>query len=185
MHPQLERIADEYRSAERRLHDLARSVPVDRWNERSDQERWSIAECVAHLNLTSTAYLPLLADGVARARVLGVPAPTRYRRDPVGWLLWRIMGPPVRVPLKTTARFVPTGDVAPAVLIEAFARLQAAQLDLLAQADGLPLTQVRVTSPFNPRVRYNLYACFMILPRHQHRHLWQAERVWREQRGPA
>jgi len=28
-------------------------------------------------------------------------------------------------------------------------------------------------------VRYNLYACFTILPRHQHRHLWQAERVWR------
>jgi hypothetical protein len=27
-------------------------------------------------------------------------------------------------------------------------------------------------------VRYNLYSCFTILPRHQHRHLWQAERVW-------
>jgi len=40
------------------------------------------------------------------------------------------------------------------------------------------LSQVRVTSPFNARVRYNLYACFTILPRHQHRHLWQAERVW-------
>jgi len=39
---------------------------------------------------------------------------------------------------------------------------------------------VRVTSPFNARVRYNLYACFTILPRHQHRHLWQAERVWGE-----
>jgi hypothetical protein len=50
-----------------------------------------------------------------------------------------------------------------------------------AQADGLPLTAVRVTSPFNPRARHNLYACFTILPRHQHRHLWQAERVWPEQ----
>src|SRR5256885_15849937 len=58
-----------------------------------------------------------------------------------------------------------------------FDRLQAAQLDCLAQADGLPLSQVRVTSPFNASVRYNLYACFTILPRHQHRHLWQAERV--------
>jgi len=27
-------------------------------------------------------------------------------------------------------------------------------------------------------VRYNLFACFTILPLHQHRHLWQAERVW-------
>ncbi len=25
---------------------------------------------------------------------------------------------------------------------------------------------------------YNLFACLTILPRHQHRHLWQAEQAW-------
>ena len=35
-----------------------------------------------------------------------------------------------------------------------------------------------MTSPFNARMRYNLYAGFSTLPRHQHRHLQQAERVW-------
>ena len=104
--------------------------------------------------------------------------PGRYRRDPIGWLLWATMGPPVRVRLKTIARFLPSSLAAPALLVQEFDRLQAAQLDCLAQADGLPLAHVRVTSPFNARVRYNLYACFTILPRHQHRHLWQAERVW-------
>src|SRR6059036_233691 len=180
MHPQLQLIADEYRGAERRLHDLVRAIPSERWGRRADPTRWSVAECVAHLNLTSTAYLPLLREAIARARTLGVAAPGRYRRDPVGWLLWRTMGPPVRVRLKTLARFLPSGAVAPAVLVAEFERLQRAQLDLLAQADGLPLSQVRVTSPFNARVRYNLYACFTILPRHQHRHLWQAEQVWGE-----
>ena len=43
--------------------------------------------------------------------------------------------------------------------------------------DGRPIDRVKVTSPFNPRLRYNLYACLTILPRHQERHLWQAERV--------
>src|SRR3989442_9587074 len=84
------------------------------------------------------------------------------------------MGPPVRVRLKTIARFLPASLAAPELLVQEFDRLQAVQLDCLAQADGLPLSQVRVTSPFNARVRYNLYSCFTILPRHQHRHLWQA-----------
>jgi hypothetical protein len=88
------------------------------------------------------------------------------------------MGPPVRVRLKTIARFLPQSAAAPAVLVEEFDRLQTAQLDCLAQGDGLPLSHVRIKSPFNARLRYNLYACFTILPRHQHRHLWQAERVW-------
>jgi len=88
------------------------------------------------------------------------------------------MGPPVRFRIKTIARFLPASLAAPELLVQEFDRLQAAQLDCLAQADGLPLSQVRVTSPFNARVPYNLYACFTILPRYQQRHLWQAERVW-------
>ena len=178
MHPQLQLVAEEYQSAQRRLHDLVRAIPAERWGRRADPARWSVAECVTHLNLTSQTYLPLLRDAVARARTLEQRPTGRYRRDPVGWLLWATMGPPVRVRLKTIARFLPSRVAVPATLVEEFDRLQAAQLDCLAAADGLPLSRVRVTSPFNARVKYNLYACFTILPRHQHRHLWQAERVW-------
>jgi hypothetical protein len=43
------------------------------------------------------------------------------------------------------------------------------------EAEGLPLHRVKIVSPFNARVRYNLFSALSILPRHQHRHLWQAE----------
>jgi len=178
MHPQLQLVADEYRNAQARLHELVRTVPVEQWGRRAVPARWSVAECVAHLNLTSLAYVPLLSHAVSRARMLERRPAGRYRRDPIGWLLWATMGPPVRVRLKTIARFLPASLAAPGLLVQEFDRLQAAQLDLLTQADGLPITQVRVTSPFSAHVRYNLYSCFRILPRHQHRHLWQAERVW-------
>src|SRR5947208_13643555 len=55
MHPQLQPIADEYRSAQARLHELVRAVPAEQWPRRHDPARWSVAECVAHLNLTSMA----------------------------------------------------------------------------------------------------------------------------------
>src|SRR5207249_10093879 len=137
MHQQLQLVADEYRSAQARLHDLVRVVPDERWGRRSDPGRWSVAECVAHLNLTSMAYLPLLQHGVSRARTLERRPPGRYRRDPIGRLLRATMGPPGRVRLKTIARFLPSSLAAPALLVQEFDRLQAAQLDCLARAAGL------------------------------------------------
>jgi hypothetical protein len=179
MHPQLQALADEFEAARDRLHDLRRSIPdLDRWTLRRDPARWSMAECLAHLNLTSLAYGPIVRDGLAEAKRLGRPAPKRLRRDLPGWLLWKTMGPPVRFRVKTTAAFVPSGADPPEKLVADFERLQNEQLEYVRSADGLAIGEVKVASPFNPRLRYNLYSCLSILPRHQHRHLWQAEQVW-------
>jgi DinB superfamily len=178
MHPQLEALVGEFGSASERLHALVATVPAERWGQRPEPDRWSIGECVAHLNLTAEAYLPLLEQAVREARRIGGPPPRRYWRDPVGWLLWRMAGPPVRHRTRTAASFIPSGQSPAATLVTTFDRLQAEQVRWVKAADGLPLGQVRVTSPFDARVRYNLYSCLTILPRHEHRHLWQAEQVW-------
>jgi hypothetical protein len=62
--------------------------------------------------------------------------------------------------------------------VATFDHLQGEQVRRVEAADGLPLSKVWITSPFNARVRYNLYACLTVLARHEHRHLWQAEQVW-------
>src|SRR5207249_11597756 len=125
MHQQLQLVADEYRSAQARLHDLVRVVPEERWGRRSDPGRWSVAECVAHLNLTSMAYLPLLQHAVSRARMLEPRPASRYRRDPIGWLWWATMAPPVRVRLKIIARYLPSCLAAPPLPVRECDRLQA------------------------------------------------------------
>jgi hypothetical protein len=180
MHPQLEQIADEFHFATARLHALVRVVPAERWPERRDPARWSVAECVAHLNLTGAAYVSILREAIDRGKAVGGPQLTgRYRRDFMGWLLWKSMPPPVRIKTKTTAPFVPQSTAPVAELEAEFVRLQDAQLALLEEADGLPLGDIKVQSPFNEKVKYNLYSCLTILPPHQHRHLWQAEQIWR------
>jgi hypothetical protein len=178
MHRQLQAVVDEFASAERRLDALLQDLPADRWARRSDPARWSVAECIAHLNMTSQAFLPRLREAVARARALQRPAPARYRRDPMGWLLWKIMPPPVRMRVKTTAAFVPGANLPRDEVVAEFRRLQADQIACVRDADGLPISEVRVPSPFRETVTYNVFSALTILPRHQHRHLWQAEQVW-------
>ena len=101
MHPQLQAVIDELGTAQARLHALATVTPPTVWSRLPDPTRWSIAECVAHLNLTSAAFVPLLRQALAGPAESTVTK--RYRRDPMGWLLWWTMGPPVRLRLKTAA----------------------------------------------------------------------------------
>jgi hypothetical protein len=179
MHPQLQKVSHEFRTAQGRLHRLVSNVPEPRWHIRPDPARWSMAECVEHLNLTAQAYLPLLRAALESGRATGVRAGTsrRYRRDPVGWVMWRMAGPPVRHRTKTASAFIPSSHRAVAELIAEFDRLQDAQIRCVADAQGLPLGRLWIRSPFNSRIRYNVYSCLTILPRHQQRHLWQAEQV--------
>jgi hypothetical protein len=177
MHPQLHALATEFQQAEDRLRRLAERVPEELWGRRPAPERWGVGECVAHLNLTARAFLPLLDAALEEARSRGGGAPGRYRHDLIGWLLWRASGASGRFRSRTAAAFVPSGSDSPAELRAEFERLQAEQCARVRAADGLPIQKVRIASPFDARVRYNTYSALAILARHQHRHLWQAEQV--------
>lgn len=183
MHIQLQSVVNEFRDASERLQRLVLDASGELWSQRLQADRWSVAECVAHLILTGKAYIPLLERAIDEGRERGRGARRRYRRDPMGWLLWRTMGPPVRFRVRTSAPFIPTATAPATELVGEFERLQAAQIACVEAADGLRLERLWIQSPFNPRGKYNLYAALSILPRHQHRHLWQAEEVLRSHSG--
>ena len=179
MHPQLDEIVSEFNSASTRLRALNATLAPGAWARRPAPESWSPGECVAHLNLTAIGMLPLLRTGLDDARRIGRPAARHYRRDLVGWLLWRTISSHGRFKAKTIPAFVPSSDRREEIMAE-FDRLQAEQIAIAREADGLPIDRVKMTSPFNAQVRYNIFAALSILPRHQHRHLWQAEQAIRE-----
>ena len=78
MHPQLQLVVAEFAAAQERLHRLAAAVPDEWWAVRPAPARWSIGECVAHLDLTAEAYLPLIRRGIAEGRALGRAPAARF-----------------------------------------------------------------------------------------------------------
>jgi hypothetical protein len=175
---QLEAVVGELQAARRRLHTLRDTLTCDAWQRRPEAGRWSGAECVAHLNLTSRALVPLIQAGVREARDRALPA-SRYRRDPIGWLIWKAIAPSGGVRTKTPEAFVPSAEARLESITEEFEQLQSEIIACVRSADGLPIDRVKVVSPFDPRVRYNLYSALTMVPRHQHRHLGQAEHAAR------
>ena len=174
LHPQLAAIDAELRATTARARQLVDAVDEAAFHARPDTDRWSIAECLAHLNLTSEAYLPLIDEVVTSGRG---PAPQRFRRDWMGWLLGRMAEPPVRARVKTTAPFVPRSTGSKQQVLTEYEALQEKLAAALRSADGFDLGRLRIVSPFKARFRYNLYSAFRIIPAHQRRHLRQGERV--------
>lgn len=183
MNDQLQDIIDDFKRAQERMHALSRRVPDNEWSVRPEPGRWSVSENVEHLNMFSEVYIPLLTGHLDEARTLAA-APgfkrlderSRYRRGFVGSMLWRMMPPPVRFSKSPAIpAFVPNALAPPAQIRGRFDRLQDQLIGMVGACDGLPVDRVLMASPVNERIRYNLFAALGILPRHQHRHLWQAE----------
>ena len=177
MHVQLNAIVDDLQSAEERFQVLHRWVPRDCWSVRPAPGRWSAAECLTHLNLTSQAILPLLHAGLREAATDPHPRASRYRRGVVGWAVWTLIAPSNGLRTRTLPAFVPAGDESPESVVADFTRLQSEIIACVRAADGLPIDRVMLRSPFDGRVRCNLYAALTLVPRHQHRHALQAERA--------
>ena len=180
MQKQLAALVASLESAQGKLRSLADKVSDNNWSKKPEPQRWSAADCVEHLNMTSRAYVPLLREAVNRARLMNAPPTDSYHTDFAGRVMAFMMRPLKHIgkfkigKVKTTGPFTPRGGQSREQLLSDFVRLQSELISLIRSADGLPIDQVKVQSPFG-RMRYNAYSALEIVAQHEHRHLQQAE----------
>jgi hypothetical protein len=185
MQEQLAEIVQSLESAQSHLRRFTDKLQESDWNRKPAANEWSAAECVEHLNLTSRAYIPLLRDAVAEAGEVRHPPTTHYHHDALGWFLSKMFAPlrhlgKLRlVRVKTTPAFEPKPGRSRTEILSDFVRLQAELISLVRSADGLPIDDVKIVSPFGGRMKYSAYSALVIVSRHQHRHLEQAEEAAR------
>ena len=153
------------------------------WNRRPVASEWSVAECVAHLVLTSAAMVPRLRAAIADAPALAPGDARAYRGTLVGRLLASLVGP-VRIfagvklgRVDTTPSFVPGSVAERATVRVEFLRWLEEEQRLVQEAEGRAIDRVRIESPFRAGTLYDGYSGLLILPRHEMRHLVQAQRA--------
>jgi hypothetical protein len=158
---------------------LVEDLTVDQMRLRPDLDRWSVADCLVHLNLCSEASVPLIATACQEAREKQVLGAGPFKIDRFGRLLKWTLQPPARIKVRTSQRFEPDMIGLPEEILPRFLILQKELQVAIARAEGLDLNKVIVISPFSKRLKYNLFSCFVLIVTHQLRHLWQAENVKR------
>jgi hypothetical protein len=151
------------------------------FNWRPGEGRWSIAECLVHLNKSVAATLPAfdraIADGRAKGRTAKGVGPSRY-----SWFSrWMIgsMEPPPKRRMKTFRIFaVPVGGThALTRVLPEFLAMRDQLAERVRRADGLDLTGNRTVSPVTRLLRMPLGAYLQFVIAHDRRHLWQARQV--------
>lgn len=175
--PQRSAVRDELEAATARARRLIEGHDPAALRRIPGAGGWSALQCIAHLNLTTENYLPLLARALGDA-----PPASGTRRVGSGLmprlLLWSLE-PPYRLRFKTQPAFEPSLEDDPNAVLASFERLQGELLLTLGRFDGRALDRAPIASPFNGRLKYNALAALRILAAHERRHLWQAERAAR------
>ncbi|MCB9892838.1 MAG: DinB family protein [Planctomycetes bacterium] len=169
-----------YEDALKRMEALVAGLTAEQANFKPAPKKWSIGECLAHVNISNRLYAAKLEAAIAKARDKGLTGAPPYGR---GKFLGRFILNNLRqgaaapkVPAPGT--FKPTTSTHDLQQLTAEFRQHLTSLCRVAeQADGLALGRIKFATPVAPIGRVTAAQAFEMMNLHTHRHLGQAERV--------
>lgn len=145
---------------------------------RPEPNRWSISECLVHLNVTASLYVSAIDRALPAAR----PAPSPDdlpRRGLLGRWMLNTLEPPIKRRFKAPGAFVPDNGKPLDEVVPEFIRWQDQVQERLLASQGIDLWRTKVRSPAVPLLKFSLGETFAIIAAHERRHLAQAEAVKR------
>lgn len=163
------------RRATAAYEQVLRGISLPRLYFKPEARAWSAAQLLDHLLVANAGYLPQLRDALATLRGEGKRATGPF---PVGFLaraFVKAVSPGTRS-MSAPAAYRPT-DTPTDDLPRRFLEQQGEIERLLVEADGLDLRALKVTSPANRMVRLRLGEAFLVIVRHEERHLLQLQRI--------
>ncbi|MCW5977218.1 MAG: DinB family protein [Bryobacteraceae bacterium] len=163
---------------------LAEGLTREQLNWSPGPGRWSVAQCLDHLNAINAASASLLERAVAEGRRKAMLKDGPYAYGFLSRWFLKTMEPPVTRRVGAPRKFRPAAERSVDEVLPPFLSLHERIEDLVRQADGLDLVRIKVPSPVTSLIRYSLGMAFWLLTAHDRRHLWQARQVLQDRRFP-
>ena len=166
----------------RTAEEVTRDLSPQQFNWRSQPGRWSIAQCLGHLNILNVLDLAPIEALIQDARARGVTAqgPFKY-----GYLSRKIAASqdlPVKSRFKAPRKFVAPPDMDLPGTVAEYRRINREIRRLVLASDGLDWSRLKIgmsamPAPVRALFKMPLGARFTLLMNHDRRHLWQAGQV--------
>jgi len=160
-----------------------RPLTDDQLNRRPGPGKWSVGQCLEHLNIVGGLYLPTITRKLKQAQARNTRPAAIVKHGLIGRKMAEAMRtPPSEKAMKSPQQYAPSGARLPRTVVEVFGR----QLDelegLLEQARCVNANAIRIPNPIIPLLWPRLPDVVELLVEHAKRHVAQAERVL-ESRG--
>lgn len=169
----------EFEAIELDADDLVSALSDEQFNWAPAAGRWSIGQCLAHLNAADAVYMQSIEHGVTAARCAG-----HVRRAPIASSLFgrtflRVLEPPARLHFPAPPQIAPPTDRrSKAEIWPEFVRTHGHIRAAIAGMGDVDLNRARFVNPFVGRlVQVRVGTALRIMAGHDRRHVWQARTV--------
>ena len=161
----------------RRAKELVAGLTLEQLTRRPDPAKWSIAECLSHLNTTAAIYQPFIDAAIRNGREAKIFGTGPFNRGGLGRLLIWNAEPPPKFRMRAPKKILPPSSITnPAKVVVEFMHIQDEWERQVRESEGLNLQKIKCGSPFPlPRLRLAVPVPWMLT--HERRHLLQAEKV--------
>lgn len=184
-HPHLQRCLTEAQGLLAQVRSLGETYTPAQLAWKPEPPVWNMLECVDHLVVVDGMYFPKIQAAIDEASATSSDSHRPFKPSLLGRLFYRFVKPNPTFKVKTPRPFDPDPALTDTAVIDRFAAHQDTMMDLIRQADGLPLRTVKFPSPLSSLLRFSLGDGFWFLLAHQQRHLQQAERLAQHADFPA
>jgi hypothetical protein len=161
-----------------RTEQLVNGLSPEQLTRRPDPGKWSIAECLIHLNLTATSMQKAIGSAIQQGKTNKIVGQGPFKAGALGRLFIWIAEPPPKFRIKAPAKILPPASIGdPSAVVAEFLRLQDEWARLVKEANGLDLNKIKAKTGFAGLPPMRLGATIPWMMAHQRRHLLQAEGV--------
>jgi hypothetical protein len=177
----MDNFSEELNEIRRRAEQLVCGLTVEQLALRPDPAKWSIIECLAHLNMTAALVQPKIAAAIEQGKRQKTSGNRPFSPGPLGKLLIWIAEPPAKFRMRAPKNIAPAvnqGDASQ--VVSDFMQFQDGWERLDRNAQGLDQRKLKIASPFRGLPRLRLAVSIPWMMAHQRRHLLQAENVKRQ-----
>ncbi|MFC5408439.1 DinB family protein [Larkinella bovis] len=149
-----------------------------------DTRRWSITQCLQHLNLAERFYIRNLQKKVDDLGLMQThPTDQTLKSGLVGRTLRYLIDPNTTLKMPTVSFMKPRNDLNARDVLQQFVELQQLLDEILNKAPYLDWNQTQLMTLFGNWMKINVGDAFLMLVAHTERHIQQALRVKQEANG--
>jgi len=183
--PELAALDGQFAAIKADAAELVAGLKESQFNWRPAPHRWSMAECLLHLNIVGDRYVHAIEKALDEVKSRGLTGQGPFGYGFLGkWLLANTEPPPKRT-FRAPRSFTPAYGQPLTAVMPTFFHLQDQLMLQVEQSNGLHLEKVKVPAPGMGPIRLNLHISFAWIAAHERRHLWQARQVRQDAGFPA